>query len=483
MRTRVLRLVFALAIASGLILLPGASSTARATLPSIGLKSLVHHTEVFRFPGDPLFLPGGIFLASTNGAFELWASALPGGGVDVRQMLRKSGQAPSEIRHLPFDPENSFGFGLARFLKLTWQDESGATIVDQDVPFCPASWDVTRTNDTGPAQPTYPQFCGSQLTERMVWGVDAGWAVGALSSAFVEDPGLADGTYTLRVAINESYANFFEIPAAQRSHSLSVTLITFEDPGPCFPGEPCAVGRTPAVEHGQTGSGRANPPRIPPNANGLPDLIALPAFELVTFNEGGADLLAFGANVWNAGPGPLVVEGFRTGEEMVMPATQYFFTDGKITGKAPVGAFHFHDAPDHFHWHFEDFAGYQLLDLNQSTVVTSGKQSFCLAPTDPIDLTAPGATWQPERIGFFSNCGFSESIWIREVMPAGWGDTYFQFVSGQSFDITTVPNGEYFVRVVTNAAQNLKETNYDNNESLRQIKLGGRLGHRTVQIL
>ena len=483
MGSRVLRLVFALAAAAGLIVLPGASSTARATLPSIGLHSLVEHTEVFRFPGEPLFLPGGIYLKSTNGAFELWAKRLANGGVDVRQMLRQSGKAPTEIRHLPFDPENTFDLGLARFLRLTWTSDSGTKLAEQEVSFCPASFDMTRTNDTGPPTPQYPAFCGSGLTENMVWGIDAGWAIGALSSAFVEDPGLEDGTYTLRVDITETYADFFEVPAAQRSHTLTVTIVTFDDPFPCFPGEPCVAGRHPGAQHGQSDLARGSAPRIPPNANGLPDLIPLPAFAMTAFNEDGRDLLAFGANVWNKGPGPLVVEGFRTGDELVMPATQYFFTDGKITGKAPVGAFHFHEAPDHFHWHFEDFAAYQLLDVNQSTVVVSGKQSFCLAPTDPIDMTVPGAQWQPERIGFWSACGFLESIWIREVMPVGWGDTYFQFVSGQSFDITAVPNGEYVVRTVTNASNNLKETDYTNNVSLRRIRLSGRPGNRQVTMI
>ena len=32
-------------------------------------------------------------------------------------------------------------------------------------------------------------------------------------------------------------------------------------------------------------------------------------------------------------------------------------------------------------------------------------------------------------------------------MPVGWGDTYFQFVAGQAFDITSVPNGTYYIEV------------------------------------
>ena len=77
------------------------------------------------------------------------------------------------------------------------------------------------------------------------------------------------------------------------------------------------------------------------------------------------------------------------------------------------------------------------------------KQAFCLAPTDPIDLTVDGAVWRPEEIGF-SQCGSETSTWIREVLPAGWGDTYFQGVPGQSFDITDLPNGTYWIEVRAN---------------------------------
>ena len=36
----------------------------------------------------------------------------------------------------------------------------------------------------------------------------------------------------------------------------------------------------------------------------------------------------------------------------------------------------------------------------------------------------------------------------------GWGDTYYQYLPGQSFNITGVPNGTYYVRIVANPATN-----------------------------
>jgi hypothetical protein len=67
-------------------------------------------------------------------------------------------------------------------------------------------------------------------------------------------------------------------------------------------------------------------------------------------------------------------------------------------------------------------------------------------------------------------------------MPVGWGDTYFQTVAGQSFDITRVPNGTYYIEVVANPRKVLHESDTGNDVSLRQVILGGKPGHRTVRV-
>lgn len=101
-----------------------------------------------------------------------------------------------------------------------------------------------------------------------------------------------------------------------------------------------------------------------------------------------------------------------------MDAYQYFAEDGVIVGQAPVGSFHFDHRDQHQHWHFTQFARYRLLDA-ANAAIRSRKQAFCLAPTDPIDLTVAGAVWRSEHMGF-SQCGSATSTWIREILPTGW---------------------------------------------------------------
>ena len=129
----------------------------------------------------------------------------------------------------------------------------------------------------------------------------------------------------------------------------------------------------------------------------MPDLRSLPAFEIGLNGKG--TQMSFAANVWNAGDSPLVVDGFRTADEDVMAAYQYFFdTDGDQVAYQSVedSGFYWH-AENHKHWHFEDFARYQLLDADKQVVRDSGKVSFCLANTDAVDYTVAGADWRPDE--------------------------------------------------------------------------------------
>jgi hypothetical protein len=223
---------------------------------------------------------------------------------------------------------------------------------------------------------------------------------------------------------------------------------------------------------------------LPIGPAGLPDLAALPAHDLsVATDQDGHDQLVFGATIWNAGPGPLVVEGFRPGTAPRMSARQFIYRDGRPVASYDVGVFQFDTRVGHHHWHMEDVAQYDLLSADGSRLVLSDKQSFCLAPTDPVDLTVRGAQWQPDRVGLTSACPTDDSIWLRETLPVGWGDTYVQSAAGQAFDVTNLANGRYQLRITTNPFHHIHETSFADNTSRQLIRLGGTAGARTVELL
>lgn len=212
-------------------------------------------------------------------------------------------------------------------------------------------------------------------------------------------------------------------------------------------------------------------------------MIALPSWRIFTSHVSPAtDLLNFAATVWIGGDSPLDVEGFRSNGSPIMKAYQYFWRNGHVIGRVRAGTMGFDSQKGHNHWHFEQFAAYRLLDENKKLAVRSRKVGFCIFPSDPIDLLLPGAVRRPPVTGLNGQCGSPTALWVEETLPVGWGDTYFQFVSGQSFNITKLPNGTYFIEVIANPLHVLHETTMKNDISLRKIVLGGSPGHRTVTV-
>ncbi|MFJ9636760.1 lysyl oxidase family protein [Streptomyces sp. NPDC101178] len=241
--------------------------------------------------------------------------------------------------------------------------------------------------------------------------------------------------------------------------------------------------QAPAVQpNAKRPTGKASVPDVP-----KPDLRSLPAYG-ITVSDGyedvpGKDYLAFSANVWNAGPAKLVVDGFRSPGKELMDAYQYFYdAKGKQVGYTPTGTMEWDPRPGHEHWHFTDFASYRLLKADKKETVRSGKEAFCLANTDAVDYTVKNANWHPENTDLSTACGQENSISVREVLDIGSGDTYTQDLPGQSFDITNLPNGTYYIQVLANPENRLKETNHKNNSALRKVVLGGKKGARTVKV-
>jgi hypothetical protein len=303
-----------------------------------------------------------------------------------------------------------------------------------------------------------------------VQGIQTGWATPVLTQ--MRPLRIGPGEYTVTATIKQKYAAAFGIPADAATRRLDLT-VTRE--GDVAEGRAASRPATPAAHRPTGPAGRADA------AGPQPDLRSLPAWG-ISLNKKGT-YLRFSATVWNAGDSPLVVDGFREDGADEMDAYQYFFdAEGEQTGYEPVGHMHWDPRPSHQHWHFEDFARYTLLDADKSEVSRSKKEAFCLANTDSVDTTVPGADWRPENTDLATSCGDYSSLSIREVLVSGWGDTYTQYRAGQSFPIKDLPNGTYYIAVTANPDGNLVESATDNNQSLRKIRIGGTAKHRTVTV-
>ncbi len=339
-----------------------------------------------------------------------------------------------------------------------------------------------RIQPDGAATNAYPWGCPyNPYTLGSVQGVQDGYATRLYAATPVRLP---LGTYTATVAIGDRYVDAWGLDAGE-SH-VDVPLVVREprrDRGPDW-GMGWRAQEAAARRAGLDGGDGGDAPRPAvaepapraaadlPAGTPMPDLRSLPAFDIGLNARG--NLMRFGANVWNAGSSPLVVDGFRTADEDVMAAYQYFFdTDGEQVAYESVedSGFYWH-GENHDHWHFEDFARYQLLDEQRTVVRDSGKVSFCLANTDAVDYTVDGADWRPENTDLRTACGSRGSLSVREVLSAGSGDTYAQYRAGQAFGrISRLADGTYYVRVTANPNDALVESDTTNNEVDRMVTL------------
>jgi hypothetical protein len=412
--------------------------------------------------------------------------------------------------------------GFTDFTSITIKDAAGAVVKEYDTDFCPNTWGSTRTRPDAPAHNPYPQSCagGNPFILGSVWGIQAGWNATTESmprwDPSTEEPefDLPPGRYSATVALTAGYRDYFQIPAEDATIDLNVTVVNV-DWGADGLARARAVNRAAAVgdtvaaetaakgEHGEhAGQGDAStqlsaydpdfrpPARAPrtlaaaPAKGPRPDLRSLPAWGIsLEQNEDGKVFVNFGATVWNAGTSPLLVDGFRRTGTDLMDAYQYFFdADGNQVGSVEAGTMEWDSRAGHLHWHFTDFAQYNLLDATKTLAVRSGKEAFCLANTDAVDYTVPNAKWRPENTDLSTSCGQNTSVAVREVLDIGNGDTYTQARPGQSFEVTDLPNGTYFIQTLANPDGRLTELNTRNNSSMRKIILGGTPEARTLKV-
>ena len=114
------------------------------------------------------------------------------------------------------------------------------------------------------------------------------------------------------------------------------------------------------------------------------------------------------------------------------------------------GLFEFADC--HGHFHFKEYAKYELVDPRTGHVWRAAKRGFCMLDTDPVP-TSEGNE-QP-RSAQFKSCG-GVGFAGHQGISHGWADTYRFFLGGQYFVLdggdgqAPVPAGDYIIRVTVN---------------------------------
>jgi hypothetical protein len=375
--------------------------------------------------------------------------------------------------------------GLPKFFDVSIADSTGKVVLHRRPTVCLDGSEIRVVPDGAAHSPYPPYGCPYNIfTKGSVQGIAAGWAT-EIPVLGYRSAKLAKGTYTVTTKIASTYRSLFGISAPDATGTTSLTVKKIRCDKGCGP-VPVPVGGSGAT----SSSANVHPaPTLKPSEHLAhapttgpePDLEALPAWG-IQVSKGG-NYLQFSATVWNGGDSPMVVQGFHTNRRHVLKSYQYFYdTDGNQVGYVRAGHMDWDAAPTHHHWHFADFAQYRLLDANKDGVVRSQKDGFCLANTDAIDYTIPGANWNPDNTDLQTDCGDLDSPSVTEVLAAGSGDTYEQFRAGQSFSLKNLKNGIYYVSIEANPNNVLTEQSMTNNTALRKVRIGGTPDHRTVYV-
>ena len=423
----------------------------------------------------------GMVVAPVGGDFEIHATR---SSYDVAPVVTQVNPLDGSVVQT-LGPGSLRGWrGLRRFFEITVMTKSGELAALRHLPFCPNA--TERVDDAAIISSRYPSLCGTQLpfVRGMVWGLEEGWA-SEIASIVDGAPALVKlklppGHYRLTVEIAEPYRSEFHVALADASDSIDLVVKDGSMRRPAL------ASRVRALS-GRELQGIPPSPPVPTVATAdpatLPDLVALPPWDLeITHWNRSRELLSFAASPWNAGPGPLVVEGVRRPGEAVMDAYQYYYDASQTpVARSTAGTLVYDARRGHDHWHFLQFARYELRNAT-GVLVRSTKQSFCLAPTDAVDLTVAEANWTPWLSAITSVCSGRSATWIREALLTGWADTYYQTVAGQAFDVTDLPAGRYRISITVNPLGLLQERSTANNSAERTIYLRGHKGAHKLRV-
>jgi lysyl oxidase len=206
-----------------------------------------------------------------------------------------------------------------------------------------------------------------------------------------------------------------------------------------------------------------------------PDLRSLPPTDVQLGTEvlGGQThhVVRFTTDVANFGEGALELRGTqRLPSDATPPLDDTYDVDQWIydptrpvydlrgpADKEPVGTFYYH--PEHRHYHFEDFADYELwtkhgFERAAANGFTSGaplfvseKVSFCVMDSMKVAPDAGNAT--------YGGCSPS-----KQGMSKGWADRYRWSLYGQWVDVGQTPlrDGRYVIRSISDPTNKLFES-------------------------
>jgi Lysyl oxidase len=200
--------------------------------------------------------------------------------------------------------------------------------------------------------------------------------------------------------------------------------------------------------------------------NLVPNVEMVHVFDYRTFGDGTftepGQFLWFDTRAQNLGTVPmqLTVDEVDTPESStVSQCVSWRSAEAHLCRQAEAaGGFTWHE--EHRHFHYQDFATYELRRLgadgwgdysDTGLLAVSAKVSFCLMDSDAVEDDNPMPS-------FYQTC----TPTVQGISPR-FTDIYTSGLEGQNMSIAGVPNGDYVLTTHVNYGRTLRETEYEDN--------------------
>lgn len=209
----------------------------------------------------------------------------------------------------------------------------------------------------------------------------------------------------------------------------------------------------------------------------LPDLKMRPPSGFYIENTPNERRLRFTTIIYNAGDGRFEVQMSRpdTATATMTVRQRVWQVEGTSRYVDVPNAYGFYAGDGHNHWHLNNLQEFTIRAYNSDgttspTISGKGaKTGFCFFDNTKVNLTLRGAPASP----YYTNCGVSSSLSVKEGLSVGWGDKYSATTTYQWIKINGLKDGKYRVQVIADPGNRFLEKTETNNTSSAYIQITG----------
>jgi hypothetical protein len=233
-----------------------------------------------------------------------------------------------------------------------------------------------------------------------------------------------------------------------------------------------------------TGSPSSPSNAVTPSGGSIayPDLqLLMPTGEIYIKSSGTTRMLEFTHTTWDAGEGPWELRPTYNAATGISQGYQALYTmpnpgEWKFAYTVPVVGPMLWTPPSDYNFPLDKFWLYNSNGPSGgpgSVVATSPKVDFCMTS----DTKVGGVPNTPSfNVYYVANCEKPEG---KLGLGVGWGDTYNAYDGGEGIEVSSLPNGIYWLRGEVDPNHYFQESNTSNNITDTKLQVEG----KTVKVL